>query len=274
MLDDRVLSGRTPVTRGRLAADLRALGLREGTTAMVHSSMSSLGWVVGGSQTVVEALLECLGPVGTLCAQASWEDIPVGLDRRPAGWQRAYAEMPPFDPALSAAAPYEGRIAERIRTWPGARRSANPATGIVAIGRDAERLTAHHRLDDGFGAGTPYARIVAADGQVALLGAPLQTISLLHHAEAIARGAKRWTSYRVPLAGRGWVEIRELDVWRGAFPYAGERPLARIAQDALAAGVGRAGTVGAARAHLFGAAELTEFAVRWLERRWPAGTRG
>ena len=273
MPDAHVLSSRSPVSRGRLAADLHALGLRDGATAMVHASMSSLGWVVGGSQTVVEALLDCVGPAGTLCAQASWEDIPVGVDGWPGHWRRAYAEMPPFDPALSAAAPYEGRIPERLRTWPGARRSANPATGIVAVGRDAGPLTAHHRLDDGFGAGTPYARI-AAGGHVVLLGAPLDTISLLHHAEAIARGPKRWTTYRVPLAGRGWVEVRELDVWHGAFPYAMERPLAQIAGDALAAGVGRIGAVGAARAHLFDAAELTGFAVGWLERRWPAGTRG
>ena len=52
--------------------------------------------------------------MGTLCAQASWEDIPVGVDGWPGHWRRAYAEMPPFDPALSAAAPYEGRIPERF----------------------------------------------------------------------------------------------------------------------------------------------------------------
>jgi aminoglycoside 3-N-acetyltransferase len=71
------IATRVPVTRSRLVADLRRLGVSEGT-AMVHASLSSLGWVVGGSQTVVEALLECLGPAGTLCAQASWEDIPFG----------------------------------------------------------------------------------------------------------------------------------------------------------------------------------------------------
>src|SRR5262245_12623278 len=189
----------TPVTRSQLVADLRRLGVRDGI-AMVHSSLSSLGWVVGGSQTVVEALLECLGPGGTLCAQASWEDIPFGHAEWPSDWRAAYeAELPPFDPQLSAAAPYEGRIAERIRTWPGAQRSANPGTGIAAIGARAAELTADHRLDDGFGAGTPYARLIDSDAQVILLGAPLRTISLLHHAEAIARAPKRWTTYRLPV---------------------------------------------------------------------------
>jgi aminoglycoside 3-N-acetyltransferase len=263
-----LIATRTPVTRSRLIADLRRLGLREGI-AMVHASISSLGWVVGGSQTLVEALLACLGPDGTLCAQASWEDIPFGYAGWPDDWRAAYgAGLPPFDPALSAAAPYEGRLAERIRTWPGARRSANPGTGIAAIGARAAELTAGHRLDDGFGAGTPYARIVAAGGQVILLGAPLRTISLLHHAEAIARAPKRRTTYRVPIAGRGWVSMRELDVWCGAYPYEDEEPLATIAAAALGAGVGNPGTVGEATAHLFPAAELTRFAVRWLERRF------
>jgi imidazolonepropionase len=46
------------VTRSRLAADLRALGLREGGVAMVHTRMSAIGWVVGAAETVVLALLD------------------------------------------------------------------------------------------------------------------------------------------------------------------------------------------------------------------------
>ena len=216
---------RTPVTRTRLVADLAALGLEPGATVMVHASLRSLGWVVGGSQTVVASLLERVGPAGVVCAQASWEDVPFGHAGWPARWRDAYeAELPAFDPALSAAAPYEGRIAERIRTWPGACRSANPATGIAAVGAGAAALCAGHRLDDGFGAGTPYAAVAApgAGGAVLLLGAPLHTISLLHHAEAVARAPKRWTTYRLPVlrsGARRWVAIRELDVWCGAFPY-------------------------------------------------------
>jgi aminoglycoside 3-N-acetyltransferase len=274
-----LIATRTPVTRSQIAADLRRLGIDAGATLMVHASISSLGWVVGGSQTVVEALLDCVGPEGTLCAQAGWEDVPFGLAGWPKRWRDAYeAEYPPFDPALSAAAPYEGRLAERIRTWPGAHRSANPATGVAAIGAGAAELTAEHPLDDGFGAGTPYARLVERDGRVVLLGAPLRTISLLHHAESIARAPKRWTTYRLPLAGgRGWVAIREIDVWEGAFPYADElpagcAPLEVIAAAALCAGIGRRGRVGAGCAHVFGAAALTRFAVDWIERRFGAPT--
>ena len=56
------------VGRTRLARELAALGLRPGAVALVHCRMSALGTVVGGAETVVRALLEAVGPDGTLVA--------------------------------------------------------------------------------------------------------------------------------------------------------------------------------------------------------------
>lgn len=44
-----------PRTRTSLAADLRQLGLAAGDVAIVHASLSSLGWVAGGPVAVVQA---------------------------------------------------------------------------------------------------------------------------------------------------------------------------------------------------------------------------
>jgi aminoglycoside 3-N-acetyltransferase len=268
-----------PLTGPDLLAGLRRIGIDAGAVVMVHAALSRLGWVVGGSETVLRALLDATGPRGTVCAQVSWQEAPLDQAGRPESHRRAYAAAPlPFVPEVAEAARFEGRLAERLRTWPGARRSANADTGVAAFGAHAAWLVDPHPHDDGFGPGTPYARLVEADGHVLLLGAPLHTISLLHHAEAIARvRAKRRVRYDVPLPARGggvrWHVCEDIDVRGGPFPYAravppGEPPLGVIARAALGAGIGEMQPIGAARCHRFPARALVRFASAWLEERF------
>jgi aminoglycoside 3-N-acetyltransferase len=265
------------VTRSQLAADLRALGVREGGIAMAHTRMSALGWVVGGSETVVRALLDAVGPDGTIAAYAGWEDHVYRPEDRPVEHRDAYlAEPPVFDVATSEAVRGHGRIPERLRTWPGAKRSDHPEASVVAVGARAAWLTAEHAGDDAYGPGTPFARLVEADGQVLLLGAPPETITLLHHAEATARvPEKRRLTYTVAVAEDRRVVERtysDIDTGSGAFPYErlglDEDEFAVIAREALAAGIGVRGPVGESESHVFPAGELTAFAVAWLEERF------
>jgi aminoglycoside 3-N-acetyltransferase len=260
------------VTRSGLAADLRRLGVRAGGTTMVHARMSALGWVVGGSETVVRALLDTLGPDGTLMAYASWADHVYALEDRPEEYREAYrAEPPVWDPATGEVDRDYGRIPERVRTWPGALRSVHPEASVVAVGPRAEWLTAPH--EDGYGAGSPFARLVAAGGAVLMLGAPLETATLLHHAEAIARApGKRTVTYEIALADGTTRSYTDIETSHGAYPY--ERlgleadEFEVIARAALDAGIGVRGQVGQADCHLFPAPELTAFAVAWIEARF------
>ena len=57
-IEDLIASTDTPRTRESLASDLRALGLEAGACVIVHSSLSSLGWVSGGAVAVVQALID------------------------------------------------------------------------------------------------------------------------------------------------------------------------------------------------------------------------
>jgi aminoglycoside 3-N-acetyltransferase len=239
---------------------------------MVHTRMSALGWVVGGSETVVRALLEALGPDGTLMAYASWADHVYTLDDRPPEYREAYRVEPPrWDPATGEVDPDYGRIPERVRTWPGARRSVHPEASVVAVGGRAAWLVAPH--EDGYGAGSPFARLVAAGGDVLMLGAPLETVTLLHHAEAIASApGKRTVTYEISLADGSVRSYTDIETSGGAYPYESlgldEDEFAVIARDALAAGIGVRGAVGAAECVLFPARELVEFAVRWIDERF------
>ena len=239
---------------------------------MVHTRMSALGWVVGGSEPEVRGLLDALGPGGTLAAYASWADHVYTLEDRPEEYRSAYrAEPPRWNPATGEVDPDYGRIPERVRTWPGTLRSAHPEASVVALGQHAESLTAEH--EDGYGAGSPFARLIEAGADVLMLGAPLETVTLLHHAEAIASApGKRTVTYEIALADGTTRSYTDIETSGGAYPYESlgleADEFSVIARDALAAGIGVRGQVGSAECHLFPAADLTRFAVGWIDERF------
>src|SRR3712207_3076657 len=205
------------VARTWLARDLENLGLGPGGVAMVHCRMSALGHVVGGAETVVCALLDALGPGGTLIAYTGWQDEPPdNLDALDEGTRRIYLEEhPAYDPRVALSRRDHGRLPEALRTWPESRHSAHPEAGVAAVGPPAETFTAAHPYDDAYGAGTPYARLVELGGQVALLGAPLETVTLVHHAEAVSKvPGKRRVGYRYPVLEEGervWRIFSDID---------------------------------------------------------------
>lgn len=63
------------VTPDDMKTALKDLGVRKGQAIMVHTSLSSLGYVRGGAQSVIEALLESVGDEGTIMMPTqSWKD--------------------------------------------------------------------------------------------------------------------------------------------------------------------------------------------------------
>jgi aminoglycoside 3-N-acetyltransferase len=267
------------VTRSELVRDLRTLGVRPGSVLMVHTRMSAIGWVVGGADVVVMALLDVLGTEGTLMAYAGWNENPWHLESWLETWQEAYrGELPPFDPMIMEADREVGRVPERIRTWPGAKRSSHPEANMVAIGARAEWIVDMQPRDFPYGHGSPLARLVKSGGQVLMLGAPLDRITLLHHAEHLVEGPrKRFVEPQMPVIEDGrsvWRTYKDIDTSaRGAFPYdealgPGVDPFQVIGSGAVEAGIGRSGRVGDAESHVFEAEPLVQFAVRWLEERF------
>ncbi len=272
-----LLVRRTPITRSRLIADLTTLGVQPGSVLMLHTRLSSLGFVIGGADTVVAALLELLGPGATLVAMTGWEHDAFDFDEWTPARQEAYRSDPPaFDPDVSEARGDYGRLPERIRTWPGARNSTHPEARFSAIGHRAGWITAGQPMNYPQGPGSPLAKLVEARGYVLMLGAPLETITLLHHAEDIAHVPnKKIVRYSCPVktpSGVQWVEIEDIDTSLGAFPYrevTGDRDAFEvIAEEALAAGIGVRGPVGESTSHLFPAPELVGFATSWVERHF------
>src|SRR5215467_6186758 len=184
-----------PRTRESLANDLRQLGVMVGMTIIVHSSMSSLGWVSGGPVAMVQALMDVVTEAGTIVMPtqtgeysdpAQWENPPVPQ----AWWQIIRETMPAFDPLITPAT-FMGRTVEVFRTWPGALRSNHPIVSFAAWGRHAQYITAGHTLEYGLGEGSPLGRIYDLDGWVLLLGVGYDSNTSFHLAEYRAPRAEQ-----------------------------------------------------------------------------------
>lgn len=251
-----------PRTTESLADDLRQIGLQAGMTLLVHSSLSSLGWVCGGPVTVIQALLDVLTPAGTLVVPthsadysdpSTWECPPVPMD----WWQTIRDTMPAFDPAVTPSYGM-GRIPEVFRTWPGVLRSSHPTGSFAAYGRFAREITEKHSLDHSFGEGSPLARLYDLGGQVLLLGVGYDSNTSFHLAEYRVPGAKPVTA-GAPIVEDGrriWKTYTDIEFDTDVFE--------RIGADFDQTGSVLRGEVGSAESRLFSLREAVDFAVDWL----------
>lgn len=250
------------VTRNTVAAQLRAVDVIPGEILLVHSSLSSLGWVCGGAVAVIRGMLDALGPGGTLVVPtqsgdlsdpALWISPPVPEE----WWDEIRATMPAYDPPVTPTRGV-GVIPETVRTWPGALRSAHPQTSFAAIGPRAAEIVAGHAPDCRLGERSPLARLEALGARVLLLGTGYDTCTSFHLAE-----------YRIPAplvrSGRpgpaGWEVVTEVAVTADRFDELGhdferDRPVVR-------------GRVGAADVRLFPVADAVAYAERWLALHRP-----
>lgn len=253
-----------PATFDSLVRDLRASGVAAGRTLMVHSSLSRIGHVLGGAATVVRALIETLGPGGTLVMSAFSPEVsdPAGWAGRPFAdeWiEHARAHVPAFDRETTPTS--MGAIPEAFRRWPGTLRSAHPQVSVAARGPDAEAVVAPHELPWGQGANSPFARLFEADAQILLLGVGFNRVTLLHYAESRVPN-RREKRRRVPVGDgveRSWIEVPDVgDDLNTHFPAIGAAYLVE--------GRARVGKVGAADAILTSARDLVGFASAYLAK--------
>lgn len=262
-------------TRRRLGFQLRELGLADGDTVMAHAALRSVGPMLGGPDGLIDAVLDAVGPAGTLMVYTDWNgdyhDMLDAEGRVPAALRD---DIAPFEAGTSRAIRDNGALAELVRTTPGALRSGSPGASCAAIGARAAWLTADHALDYGYGERSPFAKLVEAQGKVLMLGAPLETMTLLHHAEHLAQvPGKRVVRLEVPFAvggGTVWRMCEEFDTSQPVLDGLPEDFFATIVEAFLEAGSGSRGLIGRAASVLVPAADIVAFGKAWIER-WHAG---
>lgn len=266
---DAIAASSAPATVATLVEDLTGLGIGAGDLLVVHSSLSALGWVAGGPQAVVQALLEVVGPDGTivmptqsgqLSDPAAWARPPV-----PEPWVEVLHEgLPAYDPYLTPTRGM-GQIVECFRQHRSTLRSAHPTLSFAACGPRAEAIVGTHPLSPGLGETSPLGRLYDLDAQVLLLGVTHAHDTSLHLAEHRASWPGKATTVEgAPVVRDGrreWVTYEDLELDEGDFE--------RLGDDFAATGGERTGPIGAGTGRACRVRAIVDFAVGWMGRNRP-----
>lgn len=257
-----------PATMESLRKELHSIGITSGTTLVVHSSLSSLGYVVGGAAAVILALEEVLSGDGTLAMPShtadlsdpgEWVNPPV-----PKPWHDLIKnQMPPFIPDLTPTRGM-GAIAECFRSQEGVFRSNHPCVSWAAWGKNAKYIVENHSLDMPQGESSPLACLYDLDAQVLLLGVGYDSNTCFHLAENRCKFANlRQCKSGAPILNNGqveWTEYEDITGQEEGFASIGlsfEQGTEAVKQ----------GQVGQAQFRLFSLCRAVDYAVEWMDRQ-------
>ncbi len=171
LLRRRELAGELEhVSREALLRDLDAVDVPRDAIVLVHSSLKALGFVDGGPEAVVDALVERFAGSGTLALPTFSIDGTM---------RNTFASGRVFD--VRSTPCNLGAIPEVFRKRAGVVRSVHPTHSIAALGPDAAWLVAdHHRAGTSFGTDTPMARMLERGGYLMGIGTGLGTVTFYH----------------------------------------------------------------------------------------------
>ena len=256
---------KTLVLYDDIVKGLRDVGIEEGDTLFVHTSLGKMGFVMGGPETLIRGLLEVVGPEGTIMMPSqTWKNLDPSTGvhwEEPEDWWPLFREhWPAYDKEVTPAIGM-GIVAEMFRKWPGAKRSDHPARSVAAVGKYADYLTTGHDLSNIFGPGSPVDKFYELNGKVLLLGVGYDKNTSLHLAETRASfKSKAYTteSSAILIGGkRQWVDYETQAVDDVDFI-----PLGEAFEKACEV---KSGRVGDANIRAMRQRDLVDFAVKWME---------
>jgi aminoglycoside 3-N-acetyltransferase len=238
-------------TARRASEDLRALGVRRGGPLLVHSSLSSLGRVPGGAETVIRALLEAVGEGLLLMPALSYASVNTV--------QRLFS--------VRDTPSCVGAIPEAFRTRAGTLRSVHPTHSVCAVGTGAEGMLGDHILDDTpVGPHSPFRRVRDLGGQVLFLGCGMRPNTSMHGVEELVEppylfAQQRWEYHLVLEDGSTRTVLHRRHAFHGW-----RQRYDRLEPLAAAGRALRRGRVLAATCHLIEAGPMWEIALARLRQ--------
>lgn len=178
---------KSPITISSLTRDFKRIGIKQGDVIIVHSSMSKLGWTVGGSVAVIDALINTITDDGTIVMPTmstgntdpkNWNYPSVPKE----WWDIIREEMPPYRSAITPVRGM-GRIPETFLRYPDVFRSMHPHCSFAAWGKEARSVIEEHALEEMFGEKSPLGKLYQMNAKILLLGVKHDNNTSLHYAE-------------------------------------------------------------------------------------------
>jgi len=254
-----------PNTLTSLKHDFEALGVKPGATIILHSSLSKIGWTIGGSVSIIKALMQTLTQEGTLVMPtftsgnsepSNWENPPVPKT----WWDTIRSEMPAFESQITPTRGM-GRIVETFRNWPNVLRSNHPMSSFSAWGKSAKFITENHELLADLGENSPISRLYDLDAQILLIGVNHHNNTSLHLAEYRSNfPGKKYNKTGCAMLinnQRKWVEWEELDLNSDDFNQLGTDFESKIKY--------KPSEIGFADSRLIPIRAIVDFGVEWLK---------
>jgi aminoglycoside 3-N-acetyltransferase len=191
------------LTSADIKSGLESFGFQTGDKIMVHSSLSSFGWVEGGAKAVITALMELVGSEGTILMPSFNHGAPFN----PSG-------PGIYDPKETPC--INGRIPDTFWRMEGVYRSLDPTHPYVAWGKDAKRYIENHHLTLTMGEESPLGMLALEGGYQINIGTTHGSTTAKHAAETINRSpclGYRTEAYKVRLPD-GNVTMHRTWGWR------------------------------------------------------------
>jgi aminoglycoside 3-N-acetyltransferase len=160
------------VPKDQFIEQLKSIGIKPGMSLMVHSSLKKIGKVEGGANTIIDSLLEVLGPEGTLMMSTVSGNVNPG--------------QTVFHPDYTQST--VGLLSNIFRKRDNVLRSLHPIHSITAYGPKAKFFTdGHFEANTPWSPDSPYGKIMRNDGFILFLGVNFECNTCLHALEIEAR---------------------------------------------------------------------------------------
>lgn len=167
-----------------LVEDIKQLGIHAGMVVLLHSSFKALGYV-GTPQEVIQAFQEVLTSEGTLL-------LPT------LSYKTVNKDQPIFHYYDTPSC--VGIISETFRKGLDVKRSLNPIHSVSAWGKYQDVFTQGHELDSiTLGEHSPYAKMLAYNAKICMLGCSLKPNTFMHYVENVNHVPYRDIQYIVDM---------------------------------------------------------------------------